>query len=149
MTSEEIKAEAREYANKIISLAVSMYNPAAETIAAQAYEDGIKKGLKQHEHDYLVKTADLKKKYEKQKEINKELVDDIAALQRGKADLIFVRDQKAKHINELKDQLTKAKEIIKEFVRLEYADFTNGDYSNELSKVLKQAEQFLNSEVEK
>ena len=79
MTSEEIKAEAREYANKIINLAVSMYNPAAETIAAQAYEDGIKKGLKQHEHDYLVKTADLKKNYEKQKEINKELVDDIAA----------------------------------------------------------------------
>ena len=43
--------------------------------------------------------------------------------------------------------LTKAKEIIKELVRVEYADFTNGDYSNELSKVLEQAEQFLNSEV--
>lgn len=41
------------------------------------------------------------------------------------------------------DQLTKAIEIIKEFIRLEYADFTNGDYSNELSKVLEQAEQFL------
>ena len=47
-----------------------------------------------------------------------------------------------------KTQLTKAKEIIKELVRVEYADFTNGDYSNELSKVLEQAEQFL-SEVEK
>ena len=35
-------------------------------------------------------------------------------------------------------QLTKAKEIIKELVRVEYADFTNGDYSNELSKVLEQ-----------
>ena len=40
-------------------------------------------------------------------------------------------------------QLTKAKEIIKELVRVEYADFTNGDYSNELSKVLEKAEQFL------
>ena len=40
-------------------------------------------------------------------------------------------------------QLTEAKEIIKELVRVEYADFTNGDYSNELSKVLEQAEQFL------
>jgi hypothetical protein len=45
-----------------------------------------------------------------------------------------------------KTQLTKAKEIIKGFARLEYADFTNGDYSNELSKVLKQAEQFLKQE---
>ena len=47
---------------------------------------------------------------------------------------------------EMKKQLSKAKEIIKELVRVEYADFTNGDYSNELSKVLEQAEQFLNSE---
>jgi hypothetical protein len=39
--------------------------------------------------------------------------------------------------------IIKAKEIIKELVRVEYADFTNGDYSNELSKVLEQAEQFL------
>lgn len=36
-----------------------------------------------------------------------------------------------------------AKEIIRELVRVEYADFTNGDYSNELSKVLAKAEQFL------
>jgi cell division septum initiation protein DivIVA len=41
---------------------------------------------------------------------------------------------------EMKKQLTKAKEIIRELVRVEYADFTNGDYSNELSKVLEQAE---------
>lgn len=45
-----------------------------------------------------------------------------------------------------KDQLTKATEIIKELVWVEYADFTNGDYSNELSKVLEQAEQFLSEE---
>lgn len=46
------------------------------------------------------------------------------------------------------DYFIKAKEIIKELVRVEYADFTNGDYSKELSKVLEQAEQFLN-EAEK
>ena len=51
-------------------------------------------------------------------------------------------------LQEYIEQLTKAKEIIKELVRVEYADFTNGDYSNELSKVLEQAEQFL-KEVEK
>ena len=43
----------------------------------------------------------------------------------------------------LREQLSKATEIIKELVRVEYADFTNGDYSNELSKVLEQGEQFL------
>ena len=44
------------------------------------------------------------------------------------------------------DKLGQAKKIIKELVRVEYADFTNGDYSNELSKVLEQAEQFLKGE---
>jgi hypothetical protein len=44
---------------------------------------------------------------------------------------------------EYKKQLTRATKIIKELVRVEYAEFTNGDYSNELSKVLEQAEQFL------
>lgn len=48
--------------------------------------------------------------------------------------------------NGLSDNLTKAKEIIKEFVQVEYDDYTNGDYYNELSKVLEQAEQFLKGE---
>lgn len=77
--------------------------------------------------------------YEKQKEINKELVDDIAALQRDKADLIFVRDQKAKHINELKDQLTKAKEIIRQFLN---------DYPVITKELLDKLEQFI-KELEK
>ena len=42
----------------------------------QAYRAGLLNGLRRHSHDYLVKTADLKKRYEKQKEINKELVDE-------------------------------------------------------------------------
>ena len=58
-------------------------------------------------------------------------------------------EPREKRITELKtQQLAKAKEIIKELARVEYADFTNGDYSNELSKVLEQAEQFL-KEIEK
>lgn len=64
MEIEEIRAEAREYAYRKIDLAVSMYNPAAETIAAQAYADGIKSGLKHHAHDYLVAT---KRRIEKAK----------------------------------------------------------------------------------
>lgn len=50
--------------------------------------------------------------------------------------------------NEFAEHLTKAKEIIKELARVAYADFTDGDYSNELSKVLEQAEQFI-KEIEK
>lgn len=57
--------------------------------------------------------AELRAAYDKQKEINKELVDDIAALQRDKADLIFVRDQKAKHICELKARITELETQIK------------------------------------
>lgn len=57
--------------------------------------------------------AGLRAAYDKQKEINKELVDDIAALQRDKADLIFVRDQKAKHICELKARITELETQIK------------------------------------
>ena len=74
MTNEEIKAESREYADKKINLAVSMYNPAAQTIAAQAYEDGIKKGLKQHAHDYLVKTANQKVQLTKAKQLLNEFM---------------------------------------------------------------------------
>lgn len=43
----------------------------------------------------------------------------------------------------LKDQLAQATKIIRELAQVEYNDYTNGDYSNELSKVLEQAEQFL------
>ena len=46
------------------------------------------------------------------------------------------------------DQLTKAKEILKEFVQVEYDDYPDDDYANKLSKVLEQAEQFL-KEIEK
>lgn len=45
--------------------------------------------------------------------------------------------------SEVIGQFTKAKEIIKELVRVEYGDFTYDDYSKELSKVLEQAERFL------
>lgn len=74
MKVEEIRAEAREYADKKINLAVSMYNPAAETIAAQAYADGIKSGLKHHAHDYLVIT---KQRIEKVKENYKTRIEDL------------------------------------------------------------------------
>lgn len=67
---------------------------------------------------------------------NAELKKKIGIYQKGMYDKIEKRNKK----------LTKAIEIIREFARLEYADFTNGDYSKELSKVLEQAEQFLKGE---
>lgn len=60
-----------------------------------------------------------------------------------KDDNKVMADNYSKMEQKFYNNLTKAKEIIKELARVEYADFTNGDYSNELSKVLKQAEQFL------
>jgi len=86
--------------------------------------------------DLLEENQDLRKQIA-------ELEKENAELKRDKEDLIFIRNQNAKCMCEDKEQLTKAKEIIRELVRVEYADFTNGDYSNELSKVLEQAEQFL------
>ena len=92
-----------------------MYNSnfSACEYGIECYKKGMEyQGIKELEKE----NEQLCAAYNKQKEINKELVDDIAALQRDKADLIFVRDQKAKHINELKDQLTKAKEVIRQFL---------------------------------
>lgn len=41
-----------------------------------AYIAGVKFGLKQHSHDYLVKTKNLKKKYEKQLEQAKKYLEE-------------------------------------------------------------------------
>lgn len=95
-----------------------------------------------------------------------ELEKENAELRRDKEDLIFVRNAKADHINELKadndarkyamamsekvekrlrEQLTKAKEIIKEFV----CNYNNKTiYVNNVKPLLEQAEQFL-EEIEK
>ena len=51
--------------------------------------------------------------------------------------------------NKCDDQLTKAKEIIREYMRFEPMIGTCSFYSEEYEKTKKKAEQFLNSEVEK
>lgn len=91
--------------------------------------------------ELLINSKNLSDTIEKaQKKQIADLEKKVGRYQTGMFDEIEKRDKK----------LTKAKEIIKELVRVEYADFTNGDYSNELSKVLEKAEQFLkDSEVEK
>lgn len=50
---------------------------------------------------------------------------------------------------DLEDQLIKAKEIIKEYMRFEHMIGTCSFYSEEYEKTKIKAEQFLNSEVEK
>ena len=62
MTEKEIKQEGIKYANECGAKPNSTehWNITMGVIA------GIKLGLKQHSHDYLVKTINLKKKYEKQ-----------------------------------------------------------------------------------
>lgn len=80
MTGKEIKEEVDNY---LIKTREERKNAGLvkvpefdERDIKQTYRDGLQSGLWHHSYDYLVKTADLKKRYEKQKEINKELVDE-------------------------------------------------------------------------
>lgn len=80
MTGIEMRKEAADYLTTQLEerknagiTKVPMFD---ERDVLQAYSAGLLNGLRRHSHDYLVKTADLKKRYEKQKEINKELVDE-------------------------------------------------------------------------
>lgn len=57
-----------------------------------------------------------------------------AELRRDKEDLIFIRNQKAKCMGEDKEQLTKAKEIIRQFLN---------DYPIITKELLDKLEQFL------
>ena len=56
MTEEQIEQKAEEYSEAFES----------KGVAKASFIKGIKFGLKQHSHDYLVKTINLKKKYKKQ-----------------------------------------------------------------------------------
>lgn len=93
------------------------------------------------DHDAIIETCksqlqEMADKYEKQKEINTELVDEIEELKK-RVDNLYNSDCWAS------DQLTKAKEIIKAY----YED--NFDQA-EFFSLRKKAEQFLkDSEVEK
>ena len=71
MTMQEIKDEAEAYAEKLKN-----FTPQEQAFSALAYQDGTLNGLHKHAHAYLAKTKKLKARYEKQKEINKELVEE-------------------------------------------------------------------------
>lgn len=88
MTGIEMRKEAADYLTTQLEerknagiTKVPMFD---ERDVLQAYSDGLLSGLRHHSHDYLVKTVDLKKRYEKQKEINKELVDENEELKRSR-----------------------------------------------------------------
>lgn len=57
----DMEHEAEAYAEKYKTA-----SPQEQSLIALAYLDGLKHGLKQHAHDYLVKTIELKRKYEEQ-----------------------------------------------------------------------------------
>lgn len=127
MTGSEIRKETADYLTTQLEerknagiTKVPMFD---ERDVLQAYSDGLLNGLRHHSHDYLVKTEDLKKSYEKQKEINKELVDENEKLKKGVSGATMLY----KH-------LSRAKEIIKELL-----DF---DFLPDI-KIKKEAEEFL------
>ncbi len=87
MTGIEMRKEAADYLTTQLEerknagiTKVPMFD---ERDVLQAYSAGLLNGLRRHSHDYLVKTADLKKRYEMQKKINKELVDENEELKRS------------------------------------------------------------------
>jgi hypothetical protein len=127
MTGKEIREEVDNYLIKIReerkNVGMAKVPEFDERDIKQAYRDGMQSGLWHHSYDYLVKTADLKKRYEKQKEINKELVDENEKLKKG-----------ASGATMLYKHLSRAKEIIKELV-----DF---DFLPDI-KIKKEAEEFL------
>ena len=106
----------------------------------------------------------LQEKYEKQKEINKELVDENEALKFAARMSEKTEKQLRAEIEEFKEtnhelaelaiarnkQNFKAKEIIKSLIALHYNPTVNKDDLKKQDKILEQAEQFLkDSEVKK
>jgi Type IIA topoisomerase (DNA gyrase/topo II, topoisomerase IV), A subunit len=134
-----------------------------DLLRKKAYRDGMVDGAEPREK----RIADLEKENAQWKQRNETLKDaleharkvygddleksykEIAELKRDKEDLIFIRNQNAKCMCEDKENLTKAKEIIK---KLLYAlKNEDSDYTFALENthpVLAEAEQFLkDSEV--
>ena len=86
MTKEQIEQKAEEYSEAFME----------KGVAKASFIRGVKFGLKQHSHDYLVKTINLKKKYEEQ----------ITEL---KLNCDFALEGKDNEIYELKEQIEKMK----------------------------------------
>ena len=107
-----------------------------------------KDGVCSHYKNVFEENAELKEQISIKDILIKELQEQKAYWKESSFDWRhkFFKLDKVKRLIKKDKQLNNAKEIIKELVRVEYADFTNGDYSNELSKVLEQAEQFLKGE---
>lgn len=145
MTGKEIKEEVDNYLIKTReerkNAGLAKVPEFDERDVKQAYRDGLQSGLWHHSYDYLVKTADLKKRYKTQKEINKELVDENAEL---KGSLKKWKDAIYADVENYNDQLTKAKELLAKWVELFKPKV--GNIPPTLIQV--ETEQFLN-EVEK
>ena len=94
-----------------------------DVVSKTIFKDGVEFGLKQHSHDYLVKTKKLKEKYEKQ--IN---------------ELCSLKDEELMCLEtEFNTYKSEAKEIIENIIRVTWGEGWN--YS--LDWKVK-AEQFLN-----
>ena len=149
---------AKKYAEESISLATSMYNPKAEVIAETACLYGLTFKNKQitdledklANADYLLEgrdneIADLEKK-------NKVLAQNLEdteiinnTLEKENADLQKSYEELYNSMRIIKDQLTKAKDLLEQWVEL-YKPKLEG---YPITPIQEQTEQFLNSEVEK
>ena len=113
----------------------------------QAYRDGMQSGLWHHSYDYLVKTADLKKRYEKQKEINKELVDENEELKKDKDYFSDALDKQIEATLKIDAKLKRAKEIINCLLNVFPYDMPEEELDSGDKDMVKKAEEFLKEEA--
>lgn len=94
--TEEIKKKAEEYAESPIDVATRLMLRNAEgvncykLVRCDGFEEGVKYGLKQHSHDYYVKTKNLKTENAELKKENKELKAQIEKLKQQISEAIIL-----------------------------------------------------------
>ena len=149
MTGKEIREEVDNYLIKTReerkNVGLAKVPEFDERDIKQAYRDGMQSGLWHHSYDYLVKTADLKKRYEKQKEINKEQVDE---LEQWRAEVERQRLTALRNLDgwrKMDAKLTRAGEIIDRLRRLLDTSVFKNDAVVEAEKFL--FEELLREEV--
>lgn len=145
MTNEELEKEARDYADNQIGCGDGYYE---WTDIENAYLAGAKFGLKQHSYDYLVKTNNLKKKYEKQiADLEKENATLKKQLEALSGDIPW---NELKDVSEVTKKLTEVKEILQVVLdkwEQERWILQSDAEIKQIENLMKQAENFLKENI--
>ena len=146
MTKDGLQKEAYEWTEKNISIGISMYNPSIEMYCGKAYIEGAEPRERRIEE--LEKACEeTQELLDKQIEATYKLDKENAELKKDKKELCHSISEGGKACVYLNDQFTKAKELLKKLLSAytTYAD----SFDDRDNEIVEEAEQFLNSEVEK